>query len=283
MSSPPEVHGEYSRGSGPFRRLLTPVSDRAAEGPAGAADERTAGTGAVVLVALVGALLVLFAQFVALYNVRVVTNSSPVKAVGTGANHGWAPLPIALVCLVLVLAVFRYGSRAALLGLVALGIATLLIALAVDLPDVHATGLIGSSAGRFQRAANSPAAGLYLETLGSVLLLASGGVGFLMLGGGSTLPARLGGAWASRSAKGTEARAPATASPATASPPAAGPTSRTGVEARERSPDPAAPDPADAGPAHPPPGDPGGPAPPDTGPKNPPSLGDKPRRRWSVS
>ena len=62
-----------------------------------------------------------------------------------------------------------------------LGIATLLIALLGDLPDAHATGLIGSSASQYVQGAASPSAGLYLETLGAVLLLVSGGVGFLMV------------------------------------------------------------------------------------------------------
>jgi hypothetical protein len=133
------------------------------------------------VVALVGALLVLVAQFTALYHVHVATSSAPIKTVGTGANHGWAPLPIALVCLPLALAVYRYGSRTALLGLAVLGIATLLIALLGDLPDAHATGLIGSGANQYVQAANKAAIGLYLETLGAVLLLVGGGVGFLML------------------------------------------------------------------------------------------------------
>ncbi|HTU84840.1 MAG TPA: hypothetical protein VMF57_04650 [Solirubrobacteraceae bacterium] len=141
------------------------------------------GTGAVVLVAAIGALLVLVAQFIPLYQVHVATRSAPVKSVGTGANHGWAPVPIALVCFVLAAAVYRYGNRTALLGLTVLGIATLLIALLGDLPDAHSTGLIGSSASTYVQGVASPAAGLYLETLGAVLLLVSGGVGFLMLGG----------------------------------------------------------------------------------------------------
>ena len=53
-----------------------------------------------------------------------------------------------------------------------LGIATLLIALLGDLPDAHATGLIGSSASQYVQGAASPSAGLYLETLGAVLLRA---------------------------------------------------------------------------------------------------------------
>jgi hypothetical protein len=135
-----------------------------------------------VVVAIFGALLVLVAQFVALYHVRVPTSSTPVKTVGTGANHGWAGIPIALVCFALAAAVHRYGNRTALVGLIVLGLATLLIALLGDLPDAHATGLIGSSANQYQQGVSSPGAGLYVETLGAVLLLVSGGVGLLMLG-----------------------------------------------------------------------------------------------------
>jgi Tryptophan-associated transmembrane protein (Trp_oprn_chp) len=135
-----------------------------------------------VAVAAIGALLVLVAQFIPLYHVHVPTQTAPVKTVGTGANHGWAPVPIALVCFALALAVYRHGNRTALLGLTVLGVATLLIALLGDLPDAHSTGLIGSSASQYVQGVSSPSAGLYLETLGAVLLIVSGGVGFLMLG-----------------------------------------------------------------------------------------------------
>jgi Tryptophan-associated transmembrane protein (Trp_oprn_chp) len=134
------------------------------------------------VVAAIGALLVLLAQFIPLYHVHVSTSSAPVKTVGTGANHGWAPVPIALVCFALAAAVYRHGNRTALLGLAVLGVATLLIALLGDLPDAHATGLIGSSASTYVQGVSSPGVGLYLETLGAVLLIVSGGVGFLMLG-----------------------------------------------------------------------------------------------------
>jgi hypothetical protein len=138
-------------------------------------------------VAAIGALLVLVAQFIPLYHVHVPTSSAPIKTVGTGANHGWAPVPIALVCFALAAAVYRHGNRTALLGLAVLGVATLLIALLGDLPDAHATGLIGSSANQYVQGVSSPSAGLYLETLGAVLLLVSGGVGFLMLGSAPSL------------------------------------------------------------------------------------------------
>jgi hypothetical protein len=146
-------------------------------------------------VAAIGALLVLVAQFIPLYHVHVLTSSAPIKTVGTGANHGWAPVPIALVCFALAAAVYRHGNRTALLGLAVLGVATLLIALLGDLPDAHATGLIGSSANQYVQGISSPSAGLYLETLGAVLLLVSGGVGFLMLGSAPSRmePSALGG------------------------------------------------------------------------------------------
>lgn len=181
MTARPEAQTEYSRGPEAFRRV-----SRRRRGPESTpSTRRLPGTGAVVFVAAIGALLVLVAQFIPLYHVHVPTSSAPIKTVGTGANHGWAPVPIALACFALAAAVYRHGNRTALLGLTVLGVATLLIALLGDLPDAHATGLIGSSGvGGFQylQGASSPSAGLYLETLGAVLLLVSGGVGFLMLG-----------------------------------------------------------------------------------------------------
>ena len=66
----------------------------------------------------------------------------------------------------------------------ALGLIALVIALVGDLPDARASGLVGSSATRFLEARSSPAVGLYLETLGAVLLLLASGLGLLMLGAG---------------------------------------------------------------------------------------------------
>jgi hypothetical protein len=81
---------------------------------------------------------------------------------------------------VLAVAVYRHGNRSAFVALAALGIATLLIALLGDLPDARASGLIGSSAGGYVQAVSKPSAGLYMETLGAVVLLAAGGVGLLL-------------------------------------------------------------------------------------------------------
>jgi hypothetical protein len=178
MSAPPEADTEYSRGSKGSEPLLAPGSAPVSEGT-----ER-AGTPvlAVALTAALGALLILVSQFTALYHVHVATSSAAIKTVGTGANHAWAPIPIGLLAAALAFAVYRKRSRAALVALAVLGIVTLLIALLGDLPDAHATGIVGSGASQYSEGTSTPSAGLYMETLGAILLLISGGVGLLLLG-----------------------------------------------------------------------------------------------------
>ncbi|MBV8575839.1 MAG: hypothetical protein JOZ58_12500 [Acetobacteraceae bacterium] len=143
---------------------------------------RSAATTAVVLAAVLGALLIIVSQFTALYHVQVPTTSAPVKTVGTGGNHAWAPIPLALLAIVLAYVAYRYSNRAVLLAIALLGVVTLAIAFLGDLPDVHATGLIGSGASQYVEGTVSPSAGLYMETLGAIVLLVSGGVGFLLSG-----------------------------------------------------------------------------------------------------
>jgi hypothetical protein len=174
MSAPPEANTEYSRGSEASQPVLAPSDDRLAAGG-------NAVLGAA-LTAAVGALLILISQFTALYHVHVATSSAPIKTVGTGANHAWAPLPIALLAAGLAFAVYQKASRAALVALVVLGVVTLLIALLGDLPDAHATGIVGSGASQYAEGTSTPSAGLYMETLGAILLLISGGIGLLLLG-----------------------------------------------------------------------------------------------------
>ena len=93
-----------------------------------------------MLAASLGALLILVAQFTALYHVHSPTSSAAIKTVGTGANHAWAPIPLALLAGVLAFAVYRHENRAALAALALIGVVVLLIALLGDLPDAHATG-----------------------------------------------------------------------------------------------------------------------------------------------
>ncbi len=137
---------------------------------------------AILAGALLGALLLIVAEFTALYQVHTAASTTPVRSVGTGHNDSYALIPIALLAAALGIGIFRSGNRPALLAIGLIGLVALLIALLGDLPDAHATGLAGSAASRYVNASSTPSAGLYLETLGAVLLIATCVLGFLMLG-----------------------------------------------------------------------------------------------------
>lgn len=190
MNATPGAGNEYSRGSEAsrrasvrgerrFGRLSRPLSHRFHGPPA------VVGRGArtvIVAGALLGALLMLVAEFTVLYRVRVAATSTPIESVSGGSNHSYAFVPLALLAALLAYGAVRGGSRTALLALGLVGVVALLIALLGDLPDAHATGLVGSATTQYVNASSTPSAGLYMETLGAVLLIATCGVGLLMLG-----------------------------------------------------------------------------------------------------
>ena len=179
MSATPGAKSEYSRGrgdSGGFFRGSEPPGRR----PTAEADR---GSGGLILAGtLLASLLLLVAEFTTLYQVHLATSSVPISTVTGGSNHSYAMLLIALVAAGLGALVWRTGSRPALLALGVLGLVALLIAVLGDLPDAQATGLAGSPARGYVNASSTPSAGLYLETLGSILLIATCGLGFLKLG-----------------------------------------------------------------------------------------------------
>ena len=158
-----------------------PVRDSAGHSGRGAA---TAGpVGATIFAAgLLGALLLLVAEFTTLFDVHAATSSAAVSTVGTGSHHGYALVPIALLAALLAGAVWARGSRPALLAIGVLGVIALLIALLGDLPDAQASGLIGSTSSHYVTASSTPSAGLYMETLGAVVLVITCVCGFLLLG-----------------------------------------------------------------------------------------------------
>ena len=130
--------------------------------------------------AVLGAALLVASEFMPLYRVATTTGDMPIKSVSTGSHDAYALILIALVAVALAYGGAVRGSRVALLALGALGLATLLIALIGDLPDAQATGVIGNSGTHFQQAAAKPQAGLYVETLGAILLIISSGCGILL-------------------------------------------------------------------------------------------------------
>jgi len=181
MNATPEARNEYSRGSqgssGDLGR-----SERGAGASRWGADPLPPGAAGLVLGGvLLGALLLIAAEFTTLYHVHVATNTAPVRAVGTGSNHSYAMIPIALLAVFLAFAARRGAGWVALVGVGTAGVVALLIALLGDLPDARAKGLVGSAATHFVSATSTPSAGLYMETLGAVILIATCGSGLLLL------------------------------------------------------------------------------------------------------
>jgi hypothetical protein len=136
---------------------------------------------AILAGGLLGALLLFVAEFTTLFEVSSGGAGAPVKSVGTGSHHAYALVPIALLAAALAYGVWRVGSRPALLSIGFLAVIALLIGVLGDLPDAHASGLINTG-GRYVNASSSPSAGLYMETLGAVVLLITCVCGFLLIG-----------------------------------------------------------------------------------------------------
>jgi hypothetical protein len=183
MNATPGATNEYSRGSQAPRDDLGRGSGRFRGGIGHRSTGVGGGAGGLIVAgALLGALLLLVAEFTSLYQVHVATSLTPVQSVSGGSHNSYALVPIALLAAGLGIGVARAGSRPALLAVGVIGVVALLIALLVDLSDAQATGLALSPTHHYIKASSTPSAGLYMETLGSVILIATCGLGFMMLG-----------------------------------------------------------------------------------------------------
>ena len=172
-ASEPEAGVEYSRGPG---------ADRGRLGRA------LGGSGAPLWVAttlgVIGAVLLIAAEFTPLANVASnARGTSALPSLQTGSHNAYALIPLALLAGALSVAARSGRSRLAMLAVGVLGLVALGIALIGDLPDAQATGLIRHGSIGYVSAAASPAAGFYLETLGSVLLLIGAAAGVLLAPG----------------------------------------------------------------------------------------------------
>ncbi len=177
----PEADTEYSRAGG------TPGGDSgSSRAPSSALRSRVAT--AVAGVGALGAALLVVAEFTPLLTVRSSASNRVIDTVSTGSHHSYALLPIAVLAGLMIWLAWRAENWLALAATGALGVIALLIALLGDLPDAQAGGLIGSPARGFAFASATPAPGLYLETLGAIVLLISAGIGLLL--GGSRQPGR---------------------------------------------------------------------------------------------
>jgi hypothetical protein len=165
MSTPPEARTEYSRATAVF-----PAPGGRLQGRLPRLSALLAGT------ALAGALALCAAEFTALYSIHLVSSGRSAGTVSTGSHNSYALLPLALLAGLLAVGAWRRPGRALHAALAGLGVVTLGIALVGDLPDASSHGLTS----HFVLAATTPGTGLYLETLGAVLLIATGVAGLLL-------------------------------------------------------------------------------------------------------
>jgi hypothetical protein len=120
---------------------------------------------------LTGAALLVAAELSTLYDVRVVTAVPEGGSFSAGGHHGYAQAVIAVAIVVMTIGAVLGGSRPAAVAVLVLALGSLAIALLVDLPDVHETGLIGRT---YDAAVAEPRAGLYLELAGGCAALVGG-------------------------------------------------------------------------------------------------------------
>jgi hypothetical protein len=126
---------------------------------------------ALLVLPLAGAGLLIAAEFSTLYEVVVVTAVPEGGSFSAGGHHGYALGVMAVGIVVMTLGAVLGGSRPAAVAVLVLAAASLAIALAVDLPDVNETGLIGRT---YDAAEAEPRAGLYLEIAGGCAALVGG-------------------------------------------------------------------------------------------------------------
>jgi len=126
---------------------------------------------------LVGALLLIVAEFLPLYEIRAVTAVPAGGHKSTGAHHGYALGIIGLAIIPMAWGAVRGGSKPAAIAALVLAVIALFVALAIDLPDLNETGLIGRT---YDQAEARPRVGFFVETLGATLALL-GAIGTLVL------------------------------------------------------------------------------------------------------
>jgi hypothetical protein len=136
--------------------------------------------GAVLTLALLGAILMVVSEFATLRSVKVLTASCSDLADptlrGSCVTHGGEEHSYALVLMGIVTALMAWGavvgrSRPAGVALIAIGAAVVAIALLTDVPDIHKTGVLGE---RFDSAHATAGPGLWLEIAGGALVLMAG-------------------------------------------------------------------------------------------------------------
>jgi hypothetical protein len=151
----------------------------AASAPETTAPGRLPGHLATVLLAvlLLGAALLIVAEFLPLYEIRVVTAVPKGGHHSVGAHHGYALLVVGLAMIPMTFGAVRGGSKPAAIALLVLALIAVFVTLFIDLPDLNETGLIGRT---YDQAQARPRVGFFVESLGATLALL-GAIGTLVL------------------------------------------------------------------------------------------------------
>lgn len=186
LSAGPALERARSRAAPAFSRVRARVGS--------ALSRRTAPSPevlrlAVAVVAGVAALLLVVAEFLPLIEVVVGTLATVQETVRGGANHGYTLGVLGTLGIIMSLGAAR-GSRPAAGALAVIGVAALVIAVGVDLPDTRATGSLPQSIA-YEDARAQPAVGFFVEILAGAALLAAGGA-LLVLSGRSRREASAG-------------------------------------------------------------------------------------------
>ncbi len=129
---------------------------------------------------MVGAGLLLIAEFTPLFSVRADGPGEALKTIQTGSHHSHALIGVALLAALLAVSWWRSPGRPAMAAIGALGAVALVITLGHDWPDAHAAGLLRRADGAYVGASSRAGVGLYLETLGGIVLLVTGAAGLLL-------------------------------------------------------------------------------------------------------
>lgn len=126
---------------------------------------------------VLGALALIVAEFLPLYEIRTITVVPEGGLTRVGEHHGYALAVVGAAMLPMTLGAVRGGSRPAAFALLVLALIAVFVALAIDLPDLNETGLIGRT---YDAAEARPRIGFFVESLGATLALL-GAVGCLVL------------------------------------------------------------------------------------------------------
>ncbi len=158
------------------------------DGPGAAGRGLVALRLALALAGLAGAVLLVASTWATVVQIKVLTTSDLVAQdteVSGSDLHGVALVVVALFALPMLVGALR-GARPAQLALAATGVLALALVVFLDVPELDNTGQVAQF---YEDVSAGASTGFFLETLGGILLLLSGGLLWVL--GADAVAARL--------------------------------------------------------------------------------------------